>query len=111
MEVKRTPYRFPVNNRPVSDLPGFRILRFFVVVLVVVFFIVLVVKLVVDVLVEIVFVVRELCRGFLGIIAGIIGFLPVGRHVVGSVAGFGFGGAGGGYVVQKCRPHCGHTQN
>ncbi len=27
------------------------------------------------------------------------------------VAGFGFSRFGGGYVVQKCRPHLGQTQN
>jgi hypothetical protein len=32
-------------------------------------------------------------------------------YEVGSVAGLTFSRLGGGYVVQKCRPHRGHTQN
>ena len=32
-------------------------------------------------------------------------------HETGSVTGLGFGGAGGGYVVQKWRPHLLQTQN
>jgi hypothetical protein len=32
-------------------------------------------------------------------------------HDAGSAAGFAFSRFGGGYVVQKWRPHLGHTQN
>jgi len=32
-------------------------------------------------------------------------------HDAGSAAGFGLSRFGGGYVVQKCRPQRGHTQN
>lgn len=36
---------------------------------------------------------------------------PCLRQEVGSVAGFGAAGFGGGYVVQKWRPHVLQTQN
>ena len=83
-------------------MPGFYIV--FVVVLVRIIFIVVFVC-----IEEVIFVIIEV------LIALIIEREMI-RHDDGTSAGFaagsaGFGFAGGGYVVQKCLPHRGHTQN
>jgi len=111
-EVKRSrtfsaTYRF-------GNLPGLDL--FFVVI---VFIVVIVVVVIVDVVILVVDVVIRILK-VLNRYRGDTKTVSVHKHadwsydVAGSVpggVGLAFSRAGGGYVVQKCRPHFGHTQN
>jgi hypothetical protein len=93
---------------PTANLPRFRLFPVFLLVVVLVSVFVFVVAEVVIIVVDLVVTIVDQPGQWL---VEMSASRTRRHHVVGSAAGFGFGGAGGGYVVQKCRPHFGHTQN
>ena len=102
-QAKAPPFSGEIRRR---HLPCFGILAVRIIILLTVFVVIIFVFVFVEIIL-VIHIVGDLIGDFLRRIVGHFG----GDHVVGSVAAFGFGCAGGGYVVQKWRPHCGHTQN
>jgi hypothetical protein len=83
------------------DLPRFYVVVFFLVII--------------RIFVVVLVCIEEVIFVIINVIIALIVEREMIRHDAAS-AGFaagsaGLGFAGGGYVVQKCRPHRGHTQN